>query len=260
MSYISQSNEEKVSGLFVGNALCFSDALLNVTRSELGMLGFARAACLNELFFMTDERAVGMRLIVVEQVMLSELLDRLQALRQKCPYAMIALAYSDPAIARKLLDVQNGAFQETAVGVLPMNVQIDCWLSMLRLLANGERFMPGELLTSSQPAAPAPPVTAQIAPMSHPEPATVTGPTSASEPVSGPAATGLPEIHLTDREVQVLRAAAAGKQNKIIASELNLSQHTVKLHMHHIISKLGVHNRTEAAIWFMERYQTHHGA
>jgi DNA-binding NarL/FixJ family response regulator len=61
------------------------------------------------------------------------------------------------------------------------------------------------------------------------------------------------DIHLTERELQVLESAAAGKQNKIIADDLKLSQHTVKLHMHHIIAKLGVNNRTEAANWFHGR-------
>uniref|UniRef100_UPI000ADF3935 response regulator transcription factor n=1 Tax=Aestuariivita boseongensis TaxID=1470562 RepID=UPI000ADF3935 len=59
---------------------------------------------------------------------------------------------------------------------------------------------------------------------------------------------------LTRREAQVLRLVAKGKQNKIIAEELNLSEHTVKLHIHHVIAKLGVHNRTEAAIKFLAEW------
>ena len=43
---------------------------------------------------------------------------------------------------------------------------------------------------------------------------------------------------------------ASGQPNKIIAGQLNLSEHTVKLHIHRIIGKLGVTNRTEAAIWY----------
>ncbi|MEL6920469.1 MAG: LuxR C-terminal-related transcriptional regulator, partial [Pseudomonadota bacterium] len=49
------------------------------------------------------------------------------------------------------------------------------------------------------------------------------------------------------REKQVLALVADGNQNKIIAGELQLSEHTIKLHMHHIFSKLGVTNRTQAA-------------
>jgi len=41
-----------------------------------------------------------------------------------------------------------------------------------------------------------------------------------------------------------------GLQNKTIAAEFHLSEHTVKIHLHNIISKLGAHNRTEAAARF----------
>jgi DNA-binding NarL/FixJ family response regulator len=43
---------------------------------------------------------------------------------------------------------------------------------------------------------------------------------------------------LTDREVQVLRLVAAGKQNRDIAGALHLSEHTVARHIQNILSKL----------------------
>src|SRR5690606_28949961 len=52
---------------------------------------------------------------------------------------------------------------------------------------------------------------------------------------------------LTKREMQVLEMVQRGLQNKSIANDLNLSGHTVKIHLHNIISKLGARNRTEAA-------------
>jgi DNA-binding NarL/FixJ family response regulator len=51
---------------------------------------------------------------------------------------------------------------------------------------------------------------------------------------------------LTPRESEILHLASEGKQNKVIAFDLGVSEHTVKLHMHHLIQKLGVRNRTEA--------------
>nr|WP_269751662.1 response regulator transcription factor [Pseudophaeobacter flagellatus] len=63
---------------------------------------------------------------------------------------------------------------------------------------------------------------------------------------------GASGIRLTLREAEVLSCVAEGKQNKLIANRLGLSEHTVKLHIHHVIAKLGVHNRTEAAVWFLE--------
>ena len=62
-----------------------------------------------------------------------------------------------------------------------------------------------------------------------------------------------PEPSLTDRETQVLSCIAKGKQNKVIADTLGVSEHTVKLHVHHVIAKLGVNNRTEAAVWYLAR-------
>lgn len=71
-------------------------------------------------------------------------------------------------------------------------------------------------------------------------------PLSAGAPGSEPSGAG----RLTPREAEVLEMAAAGRPNKTIAGELDLSEHTVKLYMHRIIGKLGVTNRTEAAVWF----------
>jgi LuxR family maltose regulon positive regulatory protein len=51
---------------------------------------------------------------------------------------------------------------------------------------------------------------------------------------------------LTDRELEVLRLLAAGKQNREIAEELWVALNTVKKHVTHILEKLGATNRTEA--------------
>jgi DNA-binding CsgD family transcriptional regulator len=51
---------------------------------------------------------------------------------------------------------------------------------------------------------------------------------------------------LTRRELSVLRLVAHGLGNKEIASELGISTHTVKYHLASLLTKLGVHSRTEA--------------
>lgn len=53
---------------------------------------------------------------------------------------------------------------------------------------------------------------------------------------------------LSAREIEVLSLAARGLSNKEIASRLSLSVHTVKFHMRNIMSKLGAHTRSEAAV------------
>ena len=58
---------------------------------------------------------------------------------------------------------------------------------------------------------------------------------------------------LSDREVEVLRRVATGNSNKIIASQLSVSEATVKGHMKSILSKLGANDRTHAVTIAMKR-------
>jgi DNA-binding NarL/FixJ family response regulator len=51
---------------------------------------------------------------------------------------------------------------------------------------------------------------------------------------------------LTTREIDVLRQIAGGNRNRDIAEKLFISEHTVKIHIKHIMEKLGASDRTEA--------------
>jgi DNA-binding NarL/FixJ family response regulator len=51
---------------------------------------------------------------------------------------------------------------------------------------------------------------------------------------------------LTEREVDVLQQIAGGNRNRDIADKLFISEHTVKIHIKHIMEKLGASDRTEA--------------
>ena len=53
---------------------------------------------------------------------------------------------------------------------------------------------------------------------------------------------------LSEREIEVLRLVTAGMSNREIAAKLFISAGTAKTHIHHLCGKLGVRNRTEAAI------------
>lgn len=57
------------------------------------------------------------------------------------------------------------------------------------------------------------------------------------------------DIPLTDRETQVLRQIALGLSNKEIATALEISVETVKEHVQNTLRKIGVSDRTQAAIW-----------
>ena len=56
-------------------------------------------------------------------------------------------------------------------------------------------------------------------------------------------------LHLTARELDVLRLVAAGEPNKRIAAALEIGERTVRSHVSSILSKLGLSSRTQAALW-----------
>ncbi len=58
---------------------------------------------------------------------------------------------------------------------------------------------------------------------------------------------------LTDREIQVLRGVAAGRSNKMIATQLDISEETVKTHMKSILPKLDASDRTHAVMIALKR-------
>ena len=86
-----------------------------------------------------------------------------------------------------------------------------------------------------------------------------TGQNDMGEPIAevtetdAPVARELPDVALgspplTNREKEVLQLVAAGRTNNEISEKLFISPHTVKSHVIHIFNKLGVNDRTQAAV------------
>ena len=61
------------------------------------------------------------------------------------------------------------------------------------------------------------------------------------------------EVPLTQRESEVLHQVAYGLTNKGIAQALEISYETVKEHVQHILRKIGVTDRTQAAVWAVRK-------
>jgi len=119
-------------------------------------------------------------------------------------------------------------------GVLPMNLGLDAWLSVIRLMLCGGEYYPPRMLRS---------FAKNIGDAGTVLPGQGANPTAQR-------GRDVEVAELTPREVQILEMVSRGLQNKTIAAEFRLSEHTVKIHLHNIISKLGAHNRTEAAARF----------
>lgn len=58
---------------------------------------------------------------------------------------------------------------------------------------------------------------------------------------------------LTEQETNILEQVATGKSNKLIARELGITEGTVKVHIKHLLKKLNLRSRVEAAVWAVER-------
>ena len=58
---------------------------------------------------------------------------------------------------------------------------------------------------------------------------------------------------LSSREVNILEGLALGESNKVIARNLDIAEATVKVHVKAILRKVRVKNRTQAAVWAMNR-------
>ncbi len=210
-------------GLFIGSGLNFSDTVIRLVSEEIPCITFRRMDAVADLFDLAAPDASYVRMIIVDEGKLEHFQQALPKIRSRFAYCHLVLAYRDRTTALRLIaDVARFPSSEE-IGFLPMKVEIDHWLSALRLLVCGERYIPADLID-----------------LHHLPHGACTGPSAPAD-----------EVNLTSRERQVLSSAAEGKQNKIIADDLSLSEHTIKLHMHHIIAKLGVSNRTEATLWYL---------
>jgi len=67
------------------------------------------------------------------------------------------------------------------------------------------------------------------------------------------------EAGLTEQERRILDLIAAGKSNKLIARELDIAEGTVKVHVKHLLRKLNLRSRVEAAVWAIEQKRGRRG-
>jgi DNA-binding NarL/FixJ family response regulator len=224
--------------LFIASSDSISESLVYAIEREfpwitVEQVGSVAAACTS------FQHPVS--LILLDTGLLPEVDEHAAELNRLHSSALVAVIQED---GRKPLALAEVMASRCVRGVLPMNLKLDVWLSVIRLMLRGGEYFPVTMLQSSAGNA-APNGAAQ----------------RRSGRPNGIRTADLDEFNeLTDREAQILEMVSRGLQNKIIAATLHLSEHTVKIHLHNIITKLGAHNRTEAAAIFHDRREALHSA
>ena len=240
--------------VFLGSNLVFPNSILRIAEQEAGGAQAMRISSVIDLFVVARNRSDAIKKVFIDDLLLASTLENFDELRRNLKDADWILAYRDKNVARNLLARRNHAPHLAQILLLPMTVPICPWASMLRLALEGHLFAPGDLIV---PAAGERPPAGQQDDLST-APHALHGPAhqkSAHTPQRAP------EINvdisagpaLTRREKEVLALVSQGGRNKTIAHQLSLSEHTVKLHLHNAITKIGVRNRTEAANWYLSR-------
>jgi DNA-binding NarL/FixJ family response regulator len=187
----------------------------------------------------TPERACApfdhpVSLILTDTIFLPDIAGLRARFAAAHPTASLALLQEDAWSSVSLKDVIQS---RTIRGVLPMNLKLDVWLSVIRLLLRGGEYFP--------------PVMIQAFFREH---GSARDDVFDAPPRPSDTAEDATEFDdLTTRELEILDLVAQGMQNKLIAAALQLSENTVKIHLHHIITKLGAHNRTGAAAIYHNR-------
>jgi DNA-binding NarL/FixJ family response regulator len=150
--------------------------------------------------------------------------------------ALRALAPDSPLVLlseREDADSIIGAISEGIRGFIPLSLELRLVIGALRFVVAGGTFVPAEAL-----------VAAFDQPDSHAD-------SRLSPPGPAPLCMPAREITLanfTARQLEVLELLKRALSNKLIARALDMQEATVKVHVRHIMRKLGAANRTQVAL------------
>jgi DNA-binding CsgD family transcriptional regulator len=223
----SQYLLEEFSINFIGKELFYSEQTIESVQSEFGVSTHRFESIASLPIYDSENNGPG-RILIVDQMLTEDFLARPRHYRDSAGLGSLVFAYRKEDAARFVFDRWDPGTHGD-IGYLPMNIAPDAWRSILRLLLHEELYLPSFLANS------------------------VCNTTTPTQKHSVETTDPHPLYSkLTRREKQVLQLVSKGQSNKIIASNLGITEHTVKLHMHNVAGKIGVSNRTAAAQFFFE--------
>ena len=166
-----------------------------------------------------DGRAPGASLIINIDTGVAEvdgdIMESVRRQKNSYPQSRVVILSS-----RRDVPVIAAAFSTGADGYILKDISTDGLIGSLKLVMSGEKVFPTTLLSNPAPAPAA--ANTDAAPRRSP---------------------------LSEREMGIVQHLASGESNKAIAIALNIREATVKTHVKKILKKLGVANRTQAAVW-----------
>ena len=169
--------------------------------------------------------------------------DAIQGLREVAPAARVLML----TVSEDAQDLAT-ALRNGAQGYLLKTIDGELLAQAIRRAARGEPVVSPELLgklVAAFQSQGAP----EVAAVSVPSPAAAAAAAEAHAPGNGLSP-------LSPREEEVLREIARGASNKEIARTLDIAETTVKIHVQHILRKLGLSSRVQAAVYASDRQRT----
>jgi two-component system nitrate/nitrite response regulator NarL len=128
------------------------------------------------------------------------------------------------------VNVVIGCYRADAAGFVLKSVDADVLVAAIRMVLHGERVYPSELIAEF-----------------------LRGRVSATGHLD---ARCCDELGLSEREQQILKSLVRGDSNKVIANTLSITEATVKAHLQALMRKINADNRTQLAVWAVNKLQT----
>jgi two-component system nitrate/nitrite response regulator NarL len=214
-----------------GNDMNAIPHIIILSKNEILREGLRRI--LADQGFVVDQTAVRLTelgaetplgsVLLVDGIIFEEGLQTCQALREKFPDQKIVLMTDDYSVENVTRAFSTGAID----GYIVKAMSCEPLAGALRLISLGEKVIPSQVVDSLSGAF-----------------------SRAATPNWQARCAG---ANLSSREVEILRCLVDGDPNKVISRRLSITDATVKVHIKAILRKLRVKNRTQAAIWAVER-------
>ena len=190
--------------------------------TSFGFRVVAEGATLDDLIQGTSGDAPPEMLLANPVPSAAEVSDLMQAIEAWAPTTRVV--FLSPHLD---IDLLIECFARGASGYLLEDLSADALQKSLMLVSAGEKVFPSALASFL---------------------ATISTRRDIADTLSD-----LESCDLSAREIGILHLLADGRSNKVIAASLNIAESTAKLHLRNILRKLNATNRTQAALWAVQR-------